>query len=68
MTKERARQRAKTNALKKKAKKLKANTDDAGQQTQAEPFSSGGQTIKGPGGNNRGNTFGGARRGASRSK
>ncbi|MFC1672892.1 hypothetical protein ACFL12_01955 [Pseudomonadota bacterium] len=71
MTKERARVRAKANALKKKAKKLAAktaNTADANQQTKAVHSDLGSQSIKGPGGNNRGNNFGGAKRGSARSK
>ena len=68
MTKERARLRAKTNALKKKAKKLAASTADPAEQTKTGNDNPGSQTIKGPGGSNRGNNFGGAKRGSARSK
>lgn len=67
MTKARARERAKANALK-KAKKRAANADQPSQQVRPGHFDPATHAIKGPGGNNKGNNFSGAKRGSARSK
>jgi len=66
MTKARARERAKANALK-KAKKRAANTDQPDQPAQTGHFNPGTHSVKGPGGKSSGATFGPAKRGSARS-
>jgi len=66
MSKERARQRAKSNALK-KAKRRAVNADSSVPDMPDNRFNSGNHSIKSPGGNNKGGTFSGARRGSARS-
>ncbi len=67
MTKAKARQRAKANAAQ-KARKRKANADRPGQQIHPGQFDPGTSSIKGPRVNANAKNFGGARRGAARSK
>jgi hypothetical protein len=67
MTKAKARQRAKAKAAQ-KAKKRKAKADQPGQKIRSGQFNPGAGTIKGPGGNPHARNFGGARRGAARSR
>ena len=67
MTKARAAERAKSNALKKAKKRVaKAATPDAHAPT--NHFDPGTQTIKSPHAKGGGHSFGGVRRGAARSK
>lgn len=65
MTKDRAEERAKKNALK-KAKKLLGH-EKPNQGAQAGHYNSASHSIKGPGGNNKGNSFSPAKRGSARS-
>ncbi len=67
MTKAKARQRAKANAAK-KAQKRKANADRPGQEIQPGQFDPGTGSIKGPNKNTNTRNFGGAKRGAARSR
>jgi hypothetical protein len=67
MTKAKARLRAKANAAQ-KIKKRKANADRPNQQIHPGQFDPGTSSIKGPRVNANAKTFGGARRGAARSK
>ena len=67
MTKAKARQRAKANAAKKNIKR-KANADRPDQPIHPGQFDPGPGSIKGPSVNANTKTFGGARRGAARSK
>jgi len=67
MTKAKARQRAKTKAGQ-KARKPLAGADRPGQQARPGQFDPGSRSIKGPGVNANAKNFGGARRGAARSK
>ena len=66
MTKERARQRTKANAAK-KAKKRATNADKPEEQIRPGRFDPRAHGAKGPGGTNKGNTFGPPRRGSARS-
>jgi hypothetical protein len=67
MTKAKARQRAKANAGK-KAKKRAANAEQPGQKIQSGQFDPGASSIKGPRVNANIKSFGGAKRGAARSR
>jgi len=67
VTKTKASQRAKANAAK-KAKKREANADLPGQKIRSGQFDPGASSIKGPSMNTNVKNFGGARRGAARSK
>lgn len=67
MTKARARERAKARAGK-KTKKHDANADHLGQNIRPGQFDPGDSSIKGPGMSANAKNFGGARRGAARSK
>jgi len=67
MTKAKARQRAKAKAGQ-KAKKREANADQPEQAPRLGQFDPGPGSIKGPGGNANTKSFGGARRGAARSR
>jgi len=66
MTKARARERAKANALK-KAKKRAANTGQTDQKAQPDNFNPATHDSKSRGGKNVGTTFGPAKRGSARS-
>jgi len=66
MTKAKASQRAKGNALK-KAKKRAASAKQAESSTHPGTFNPGNQSIKGPSGAGPGKVFGGAKRGSARS-
>jgi len=67
MSKAKARQRAKAKAGK-KARIPTANPDQPGQKSQSGKFDPGASSIKGPGGNANAGNFGGANRGAARSR
>ncbi|MBL4748301.1 MAG: hypothetical protein JKY17_05880 [Magnetovibrio sp.] len=67
MSKERARLRAKSNALK-KAKKRAANAGQTGTHEPTGHFDPGNHSIKGPAGSNNRSPFGGGTRGSARSK
>jgi len=67
MTKAKARERAKTKAVE-KAKKRLANADQPAQTIRPGQFDPGASSIKGPGMSANTKNFGGARRGAARSK
>ena len=67
MTKAKARQRAKANAAQ-KVRKRNANADRPGQPIHPGQFDPGSGSIKGPRVNANTKSFGGARRGAARSK
>ena len=67
MTKAKARQRAKAKAGQ-KAKKREANAGQPSQAIRPGQFDPGPGVIKGPGSNANTKTFGGARRGAPRSR
>ncbi len=67
MTKAKARERAKAKAGQ-KARKRKDNADRPGQQRHPGQFDPGSGSIKGPSVNASAKNFGGARRGAARSK
>lgn len=67
MTKAKARERAKANAAK-KAKKRAANSERPEPKIHAGKFDPGSGSIKGPSVNANIKSFGGARRGAARSK
>lgn len=67
MTKAKASQRAKANALK-LAKKRAAKAKNPDQQSTPDNFTPNNNTIKGMGTINKGHTFGTARRGSARSK
>ncbi len=67
MTKAKARQRAKANAAQ-KARKRKANADQPSPTFQAGRFDPGTSSIKSPRANVNAKNFGGAKRGAARSR
>ena len=67
MTKAKARRRAKAKAAQ-KATKREANADQSGQQVRPGQFNPGAGSIKSPRMNVNTKNFGGARRGASRSR
>jgi hypothetical protein len=67
MTKAKARQRAKSKAAQ-KARKREANADQPGQKIRPGQFDPGPGSIKGPRMNANAKNFGGARRGAARSR
>lgn len=67
MTKARARQRAKAKAAQ-KSKKREATADGPAQKIRPGQFDPGAGSIKGPRVNTNAKSFGGARRGAARSK
>jgi len=67
MTKAKARQRAKAKAAQ-KARKRKAAADQAGQNIHPGQFDHGSGSIKGPRTNPNAMNFGGAKRGAARSR
>jgi len=66
MTKAKASQRAKGNALK-KAKKRAASAKQSGPETRTGTFNADNHSIKGPSGAGPGKVFGGAKRGSARS-
>jgi hypothetical protein len=67
MTKAKARQRAKAKAAQ-KSRKREANADRPSQQIRPGQFDPGAGSIKGPSANASAKNFGGARRGAARSR
>ena len=67
MTKAKARLRAKAKAAQ-KVRKREANADRLGQETRSGQFDPGTSSIKGPGANADIKNFGGAKRGAARSR
>lgn len=68
MSKERARKRAKDNALKLAKKRVAAKKTDDGQPEQTGgQFNTGSQSMKGTSGRSQGTSFGPAKRGSARS-